>query len=185
MAATGDGTKDSPWELQTAPGTSAYQMWRDESAEPPAGTPCGAFTYEQEIGVFNLDAIDVLVVLDTGPSMGGEQARLQVELERMIDLLTKPEREEGDPEQFSPGFGPDLHLAFVSADLGNAGAAGGGCEASGDSGALQDGAGACPGQSEPFLWVYRGHHDFVAIAAQADDEGSFAMLRHPGLRVDH
>ena len=33
--ATGDGTKDSPWELTTAPGTSAYQMWRDESADPP------------------------------------------------------------------------------------------------------------------------------------------------------
>ena len=34
--ATGNGTKDSPWELTTAPGTSAYQMWRDEAADPPA-----------------------------------------------------------------------------------------------------------------------------------------------------
>ena len=34
--ATGNGTKDSPWELTTAPGTSAYQMWRDETADPPA-----------------------------------------------------------------------------------------------------------------------------------------------------
>ena len=33
---SGDGTKDSPWELTTAPGTSAYTMYRDESADPPA-----------------------------------------------------------------------------------------------------------------------------------------------------
>jgi hypothetical protein len=31
-----DGTKDQPWKLKTAPGTSEYQMWRDEAASPPA-----------------------------------------------------------------------------------------------------------------------------------------------------
>jgi hypothetical protein len=31
----GSGTKDDPWQLVTAPGTSAYQMWRDASADPP------------------------------------------------------------------------------------------------------------------------------------------------------
>jgi len=36
MAANGDGTQESPWQLTTAPGTSDYQMWRDESADPPA-----------------------------------------------------------------------------------------------------------------------------------------------------
>jgi hypothetical protein len=36
MAATGSGTKADPWQLRTAPGTSAYQMWRDETADPPA-----------------------------------------------------------------------------------------------------------------------------------------------------
>ena len=34
--ATGSGTKDDPWRLQTPPRTSEYQMWRDESADPPA-----------------------------------------------------------------------------------------------------------------------------------------------------
>lgn len=34
--ATGTGTKADPWVLKTAPGTSDYQMWRDESADPPA-----------------------------------------------------------------------------------------------------------------------------------------------------
>jgi hypothetical protein len=36
MAATGDGTKQSPWKLTTAPGTSDYEMYRDDSADPPA-----------------------------------------------------------------------------------------------------------------------------------------------------
>jgi hypothetical protein len=34
--ASGSGTKQDPWELTTAPGTSSYQMWRDEGADPPA-----------------------------------------------------------------------------------------------------------------------------------------------------
>ena len=29
------GTKNDPWELTTAPGTSAYSMWKDEAADPP------------------------------------------------------------------------------------------------------------------------------------------------------
>jgi hypothetical protein len=32
----GSGTKADPWKLKTAPGTSEYQMWRDEAADPPA-----------------------------------------------------------------------------------------------------------------------------------------------------
>ena len=34
--ATGSGTRDDPWILETAPGTSEYQMWRDEAADPAA-----------------------------------------------------------------------------------------------------------------------------------------------------
>jgi uncharacterized protein DUF6855 len=34
--ATGTGTKDDPWVLKTPPGTSEYQMYRDEEADPPA-----------------------------------------------------------------------------------------------------------------------------------------------------
>lgn len=33
---SGNGTKDDPWQLTTAPGTSAYTMYRDEAADPPA-----------------------------------------------------------------------------------------------------------------------------------------------------
>ena len=36
MGAVGSGTKADPWQLKTPPGTSDYQMWRDEEADPPA-----------------------------------------------------------------------------------------------------------------------------------------------------
>lgn len=34
-SATGQGTKDDPWLLKTASQTSSYEMYRDESADPP------------------------------------------------------------------------------------------------------------------------------------------------------
>jgi hypothetical protein len=34
--AEGSGTRDDPWRLTTAPGTSEYTMYRDELADPPA-----------------------------------------------------------------------------------------------------------------------------------------------------
>jgi hypothetical protein len=33
--ANGTGTKEDPWVLKTAPGTSEYTMYRDEGADPP------------------------------------------------------------------------------------------------------------------------------------------------------
>jgi hypothetical protein len=32
----GDGTRGNPWRLKTPPGTSEYEMYRDERADPPA-----------------------------------------------------------------------------------------------------------------------------------------------------
>ena len=29
------GTKDDPWQLKTAPGTSEYTMYRDDASDPP------------------------------------------------------------------------------------------------------------------------------------------------------
>ena len=34
--ATGTGTKEDPWQLTTPSGTSTYEMYRDETADPPA-----------------------------------------------------------------------------------------------------------------------------------------------------
>ncbi len=33
--ANGDGTKDSPWQLKTPPGTSEYTLYKDEAHDPP------------------------------------------------------------------------------------------------------------------------------------------------------
>ena len=35
-SAGGTGARDDPWLLKTPPGTSEYQMYRDEAADPPA-----------------------------------------------------------------------------------------------------------------------------------------------------
>ena len=32
----GNGTREQPWQLTTPSGTSEYQMYRDETANPPA-----------------------------------------------------------------------------------------------------------------------------------------------------
>jgi len=32
---SGTGTRDDPWQLTTAPGSSEYLMYRDESSDPP------------------------------------------------------------------------------------------------------------------------------------------------------
>ena len=36
MTSTEAGTKDDPWQLATPPGTSTFQMWTDDTADPPA-----------------------------------------------------------------------------------------------------------------------------------------------------
>ena len=35
-ADAGSGTREDPWRLKTPPGTSEYEMYRDEAADPPA-----------------------------------------------------------------------------------------------------------------------------------------------------
>jgi hypothetical protein len=36
MSVKGQGTPEKPWELKTPPGSSEYQAYRDETADPPA-----------------------------------------------------------------------------------------------------------------------------------------------------
>jgi hypothetical protein len=54
--ASGDGTKAKPWKLKTPPGTSEYQMYRAEDADPPA-IVCVVGTTELR---YHLRAIDDL-----------------------------------------------------------------------------------------------------------------------------
>ncbi|MFC7485762.1 DUF6855 family protein [Knoellia sp. CPCC 206453] len=56
---SGDGTKESPWELTTAPGTSTYTMYRDEAGDPPALVcQVGSTTLK-----YHLSAVDDLVAM--------------------------------------------------------------------------------------------------------------------------
>jgi hypothetical protein len=36
MSIQDGGTREDPWRLRTPPGTSAFEAWRDEAADPPA-----------------------------------------------------------------------------------------------------------------------------------------------------
>jgi len=38
----GNGTQDDPWQLTTAPGSSSYTMYKDESADHGDWMPLGA-----------------------------------------------------------------------------------------------------------------------------------------------
>lgn len=53
---SGSGTKDDPWQLTTPPRKAAYQMWRDEQADPPA-LVCQVGTTQLR---YHLQAIDDL-----------------------------------------------------------------------------------------------------------------------------
>jgi hypothetical protein len=49
------GTKDDPWQLSTAPGSSHYTMWRDEDGTPALVCQVGSTTLK-----YHLRAIDDL-----------------------------------------------------------------------------------------------------------------------------
>ena len=36
MATAGSGSKDDPWRLTTPPGKAQYEMWTDETSDPPS-----------------------------------------------------------------------------------------------------------------------------------------------------
>ena len=57
--AQGQGTKADPWVLKTPPGTSDYQMWRDETADPPT-LVCQVGSTQLK---YNLRAIDDLAAM--------------------------------------------------------------------------------------------------------------------------
>lgn len=54
-----NGTKDDPWVLKTPPGTSEYQMYRDESTDPPS-LVCQVGSTQLR---YDLRAIDELVAM--------------------------------------------------------------------------------------------------------------------------
>ena len=48
------GTKDDPWQLRTAPGSSEYTMYRDTDSDPPALVcQVGSTTLKYHLGAIN------------------------------------------------------------------------------------------------------------------------------------
>jgi hypothetical protein len=97
--------------------------------------PCLVALVEEEVSVTNVDKVDLLFVVDNSQSMREEQASLQREFPKLIEVLTTGERPGKPP--FAPA--KDLHLGVVSSDLGLVGIAGvPGCEGLGDDAILND-----------------------------------------------
>jgi hypothetical protein len=97
--------------------------------------PCLVSGVNVEINVDKIDKIDLLFMVDNSISMGEEQAALSREFPRLIDALTKGDRDLDGTQDFSPVT--DLHLGVVSSDLGLPGINFfEGCMDSGDDGKL-------------------------------------------------
>ena len=108
--ATGTGTREDPWQLTTAPGTSDYQMWRDEAADPPT-LVCQVGTTQLK---YHLSAIDDL------PAM------LKAHGDWM-DLGAADEQKDAKPDTVERGAGWTPTRSVVGTGCARAIAAGSGC----------------------------------------------------------
>jgi hypothetical protein len=101
--------------------------------------------------------IDLLIVIDTAPSMAGEQASMAVNARRFANVIESME-----------GGLPDLHLAVVTSDLGAGGFTVAGCAGEGDGGAFH---------TPPECNVdgdFLVHHDFLDGTSETNYSGEFA-----------
>jgi hypothetical protein len=76
--------------------------------------PCLVSGVVAEIAVTNIDKVDLLFMVDNSGSMREEQESLREEFPKIIDVLTRGVRANG--EMFPPA--KDLHLGVVSSDMG-------------------------------------------------------------------
>jgi hypothetical protein len=106
--------------------------------------------------VSHIDPVDVLFVIDDGPSMREEQSLLARELPAMLRAMTEGSSR-SDGSQILP-IG-SLHAAVLSSDLGSGTATGdASCSALGDDGVLRRSA-TCGTDGAPFVWHFTGYHD--------------------------
>lgn len=84
----------------------------EDAAEAPA---CQTVVVDAEFATTNLDLVDVLFVVDDGPSMVEEQETLRRELPRLVETLVTN-------AQMAYPFPVDFHVGIVSADMGAPGA---------------------------------------------------------------
>jgi hypothetical protein len=135
-------------------------------AELAPTAPCAVSELSQEFAVTRIDRLDVLFVIDNSPAMEPHRPLLDQELPQMITALVSGDFDPTDA--YVPTPVNDLHIGFVSTDLGDGIADGDreGCSTQGDQGALHMGK-ACSLQDAPFVWHFGGHHDAAASISTA------------------
>jgi len=125
----------------------------DAAEAGPLSPPCATVASSLRLGVSRIGPVDLLIVVDDGPSMVEEQATLARELPQLIQLLTSGLRGSGEH-----GSHPlrDLHVGIISADLGASATspAVAGCSQSGDAAEFQQGGGPGCEQGQPAFISY-------------------------------
>jgi len=120
---------------------------------------------------------DILLVIDSAPGMAEEQTSLMEQFRQLIEVLLTGDRGFDGVPDFLPLR--DLHLGFVTADMGSGGTAIDGCApfASGDNGVMHTrGAAPCGRARRGFVeWNGGGdanRNDFLGEAACASQPGT-------------
>ncbi len=96
--------------------------------------PCVVSGVVEEVGVSNVDKVDILFVIDNSGSMQEEQAALSGQIARLVHVLASGDLDADGAQDFSPV--KDLHVGVTTTDLGVP--VGGilNCDAVGEGGAL-------------------------------------------------
>lgn len=127
--------------------------------------------------------LDMLFVVDNSASMVEEQQALAEQFPRLIEALTRGDRDGDGSVDFPPVV--DLHLGVVSSDMGVGGVSGiQGCEGLGDDGVLQhrgrpNAGTSCQRQFPSFL-SYRAEESGADAAGLAQDFACIALLGTEG-----
>jgi hypothetical protein len=78
--------------------------------------PCTSSTVLQEIQVTNVDKIDFLFVVDNSGSMQEEQAQLESQIPKLIELLASGDQNDDGTQDFPPV--KDLRIGVITTDMG-------------------------------------------------------------------
>lgn len=135
-------------------------------ADATLAPPCAVSELTAQVAVAGVNRLDVLFVIDNSEAMAPHRALLEQELPRMIEMLVTGDSDPTDDHE--PASLADLHVGFVSTDMGDAVVEdqAEGCSARGDRAALQTSA-ECGAQDQPFVWHFHDYHDSDASIAAA------------------
>ncbi|MEZ4288652.1 MAG: hypothetical protein R3A47_11035 [Polyangiales bacterium] len=137
--------------------------------------PCTVAGVVQDVPIDKIDAVDLLFMIDNSSSMDEEQAKLVVEIPRLVDTLLNGELDcGGDPTCTPETFPPvtNLRVGVVTSNMGTGDSNGfgfPGCSGNGDNAQLRsaDGAGmSCSGGNS----IYYDYQSGMTVRATFDAE---------------